>query len=199
MLPIHLPIKKDDLRPFTGYAQVKDGYVNVLCDGDHGLIRLPVDLVFGADTCPPDAEFYIDADKWRTLKMDKAKTLVVERTETVWRVQNITHGLTIDCPSSMPEGGNYPDVLSVLPDFAKLGAAVTCIGVNPSLLVNMLKATGSDGKQALLFFDTPRRAIIVKYAGLDERVQMIIMPMHCDEYRLAPDPQPTEDHDPLLD
>lgn len=176
MLPIHLPIKKDDLRPSTGYAQVKDGYVNVLCNGAHGLIRLPVDLVFGADTCPPDAEFYIDADKWRTLKMDKAKTLVVERTATNWRVHNVTHDLMLNCPTTIPEGGNYPDVTTVLSDFQQPGEPVTHIGLNPTLLASMLKAVGEDGKTARLFFNTEHRAIIVKPSE-DDDVQMIIMPI----------------------
>lgn len=148
-------VKADELRPYTAWAEVKDGRVVVLTG--QLIINLPAKDVFG---CEVEGHWYIDRKMWGLLKFPSAKII----SEEFGVLHNHTAGTKLEMmtPKEWADKfGRYPDWRDVTPDVSKPLAEVNRIGINADLYKQIVDTWGVDPKGIRLNFYGPDRAFIL--------------------------------------
>lgn len=172
-------VKDDALRPYTSWAQVKEGRVIVLTG--HLIINLPAEEVFGQKV---EGHWYIDRKMWGLLKFPSAKAITVED----GKVKNITAGTEMQMltPSEWSDKfGNYPDWKVVTPDRFKPLAAVERIGFNADLYKQIVDCWGIKPERVRINFYGPDRAMTLD--SYEEKGWALLMPIFIknDDFKSA--------------
>lgn len=124
MKKLHLA-KADEFRPYSKYAEVKNGKVAVTTP--YFIIVLASEDVFGAKV---DGHFYVDRKMWGLLKFPTAKFIDVDGLT----IKNITAGTemkAIAAEDFEKTVARFPDWSVVLPDTSKPRVPTEAIGFDP--------------------------------------------------------------------
>lgn len=153
-MKLHLAVAKDNLRPHLQYIQIKGGFV--YATNCHILARIPVNEIFGEQFTNED-EFYILGEDWKKQKFYKLTDFkkngnLLEGYDHKWNLEGIVKMKTRE---EMDNVGRFPDCESVIYSCEQPLVALTQIGFNPSLLMDLAEALGEDmGRLVLNFYGT---------------------------------------------
>lgn len=160
--------KSDEMRPFTQFAQIKNG--NVVCVTSYLILHLPTEDVFG---CRVEGEWYMDRKMWGLLKFPSAKLISVEAP----MVKNLYAGTELRLLSPAEYSatyGNYPDWESVVPARDKPLAACERIALNAELYKQVCDAWGLTTPPRINLYG-PDRAMILDQR--DQKGWALLMPV----------------------
>lgn len=183
-------VKDNALRPYTSWAQVKEGRVIVLTG--YLIINLPTEEVFGQKV---EGHWYLDRKMWGLLKFPSAKIISVEE----GKVRNITAGIEMQMltPAEWADKfGTYPNWEVVTPDRDKPLEAVERIGFNADLYKQIVDCWGINPERVRINFYGPDKAIILD--SPEEKSWALLMPVFIknDDFKSAfYNPQIEEDDD----
>lgn len=161
-MKLHLATSKDkQFRKHLQYIQIKGGFI--YATNCHILAKIPVQDIFGNEFSKED-EFYIHSEDWKKqgfykLTDFKKNGNLLEGYDKKWNLQGI---IKMKTKAEFDLIGTFPNCDSVIYSQDQPLEAVSQIGFNPSLLMDLAEAIGEDMGRLVFNFYGSLKTIQVK-------------------------------------